>query len=1071
LELIRYHPCVQVEFVIGPAGSGKTFRCLEQARAALKESPEGPPLLFLAPKQATFQLERELLSDPELPGYTRLQILSFDRLAEFVLDNYFTAPPRLLTEEGRVMVLRAILAAEADRLRLFRASARLPGFARELSKLIRELQTHKIGPKELHEAARRGRLALPHLTDKLHDLALMLSAYGDWLKDKKLEDPDRLHEIATEALQGAEGIRIAGLWMDGFAEMTPREVDLLAAIVPHCERATLAFCLEHVPKEDAAWLSLWSVLSQTFRKCFNALAEHKPVVTLLPRKPEGNRFSRSPALAHLEEHWSEPIALGGRSPSQGGDTIQIFQCANPEAEATLAAQEIQRFVREQGGRFRDAAVLVRRLDNYHDVLRSVFTRHEIPFFLDRREPVAHHPLAELTRYALRTITFGWRIDDWFGALKCGLMNADEAALDDLEIEAIARGWRGEMWLKPMPPEGERFEPIRKTLVPPFAALRKSLGAKPNGHELGNALRAFWETLRVEQTLAEWENSALHVTVWSEMLKWVDNIELAFSGTPLSLREWLPVIEAGFAALTVGVVPPALDQVLIGAVDRSRSPKHRLALVLGMNDGVFPEAPGGDGLLTDQERDALHAAQLFLGPAVKRRIGHERFYAYIACTRAHERLVLTCSQFDRQGKKLNPSPFMDHLQRLFPGLQLEVGRAVTSPPRRAAYSAPCLISPDECLSPKVAVKLYGPELQTSVTRIEQFAACPFRFFITSGLHAQEPRVFEVDAKKRGQFQHEVLRRFHDTLRAEDLRWKNLAPGEARERLRRIADQHAQQFEGGVFQDNERDRFAVRQLTLALEDFVEKVVSWMRDRYQFEPAHVELKFHDASGQIPAWRVPLGNGRQLVFTGSIDRVDLFPVNDREALCVVIDYKASERKIEPVLLANGIQMQLPAYLNVLRRLQQPEKVFGNRKLLPAGVFYVNLRAGYGRHMNRKQALNAQPQGFEHIGRFDETHLEHLDARAFTDGHGEQFNYTITSKNAVSRREKDPMPPDAFVRLLDLIEAHLKNFGERIYRGDAQVAPYRNGSKTPCTHCDYRPICRFDPWEQSYRALKEADA
>src|SRR4051812_36758149 len=93
-----YHLCiVQVEFVIGPAGSGKTFRCLEQVRAALKASPGGPPLLFLAPKQATFQLERELLSDPELTGYTRLQILSFDRLAEFVLDNYFAAPPRLLS--------------------------------------------------------------------------------------------------------------------------------------------------------------------------------------------------------------------------------------------------------------------------------------------------------------------------------------------------------------------------------------------------------------------------------------------------------------------------------------------------------------------------------------------------------------------------------------------------------------------------------------------------------------------------------------------------------------------------------------------------------------------------------------------------------------------------------------------------------------------------------------------------------------------------------------------------------------------------------------------------------------
>ena len=56
--------------------------------AELKSSPEGLPLVLLAPKQATFQLERQLLAGPDLPGYTRLQILSFERLAEFVLAEF-----------------------------------------------------------------------------------------------------------------------------------------------------------------------------------------------------------------------------------------------------------------------------------------------------------------------------------------------------------------------------------------------------------------------------------------------------------------------------------------------------------------------------------------------------------------------------------------------------------------------------------------------------------------------------------------------------------------------------------------------------------------------------------------------------------------------------------------------------------------------------------------------------------------------------------------------------------------------------------------------------------------------
>jgi ATP-dependent helicase/nuclease subunit B len=46
------------------------------------------------------------------------------------------------------------------------------------------------------------------------------------------------------------------------------------------------------------------------------------------------------------------------------------------------------------------------------------------------------------------------------------------------------------------------------------------------------------------------------------------------------------LEAGLASLTVGVVRFALDQVLIGAIDRSRNPDLKLALVLGLNQRAF-----------------------------------------------------------------------------------------------------------------------------------------------------------------------------------------------------------------------------------------------------------------------------------------------------------------------------------------------------------------------------------------------------------------------------------------------------------------------------------------------------
>ena len=140
-----------------------------------------------------------------------------------------------------------------------------------------------------------------------------------------------------------------------------------------------------------------------------------------------------------------------------------------------------------------------------------------------------------------------------------------------------------------------------------------------------------------------------------------NLELAFPNENLPLRDWLPILEAGLADLSVGVIPPALDQVLIGAIDRARNPDLKLALVLGVNETVFPATLAAQTILTDADRDELQAP---LGPDLRDQISRERFYGYIACTRASEKLFVTFSRQGADGKTLNPSPFIAHLQTNF-----------------------------------------------------------------------------------------------------------------------------------------------------------------------------------------------------------------------------------------------------------------------------------------------------------------------------------------------------------------------------------------------------------------------
>ncbi len=1320
-----------VHFLLGPAGSGKTWRCLGEIRAELKRAPEGSPLLLLAPKQATFQLERQLLDDPEQPplaGYTRLQIVSFDRLAHWLLETFSTVP-ELIDDEGRVMVLRALLAREQPALRVFRATARLPGFARQLSQLLREFQRHQITPARLARLAER---CTEHgsLRDKLHDLHHLLRAYHEWLAGSDAQDGDRLLDLATDMVREPTFVPrqasapIAGLWLDGFAEMTPQEVDLLCAVLPFCRTATLAFCLDTQASDSQSWLSLWSTVRRTygdFRQRVEALRECEVVIEALPRTPARSRFGESPQLAQLEANWTEPSTTSpvgrdsveahseqsqasgtGISPAadvgdarcaradsvgKQGSTeshptgpirqrsaphpassiqhpaspLRLVQCANPEAEAAFAARQILRHV-HAGGRFRECAVILRSVDQHHAALRRTFTRHGIPFFLDRREPVAHHPLAELTRFALRTLAYGWLPEDWFGVLKTGLVHGRDGDIDWLENVALAHGWRGAQWLEPLAiPEPKfnltRAEELRRRFTAPFLKLAEQLNAASgpsaaspspppgeragvrgpsapstsdfqgsvstvhagsetgapqspsgqrsaaiHGFQLAAALRALWDALGIEACLQAWDDALaeesdspnlappLHATVLRQMNTWLENLERAFPATTvaLPLREWLPIVEAGLSTLSVGVIPPALDQVLIGTVDRSRNPELELALVLGLNEGSFPAPPAPPVLLSDSERDLLALHDLRLGLDPRAQIAHERYFGYIACTRSRARLILSCSAASADGKPLHPSPLLAHVQSRFPGLELETivtamdwreaehtedvlepllrelatasstagegeqatlsqGTAQSSAPHpassiqhpaslRSLASLPAIVPviarwrellashAAASLSPDAVARLYGRELTTSVSKLEQFSECPFKFFVAAGLEAEERKEFEIDHRERGSYLHRLLDEFHLRVVTSGRRWRDLTPAAASELAAQVGEDLLASPEFALFAADDARRFAARSLIASAQRLLGALVGWMPG-YRFDPVAVELGFGLPGGPLPAWRLDLDDGRALLLRGRIDRVDLCrDEKTGETLAVVVDYKSSPKKLEKLKVEHGLQLQLLAYLNVLRAhggaglpsvaaSQSGERAgvrgegvhtpasFGPLLVVapphpqslspgggergsrldigsvsvsaihPAGVFYVPLHGAAGASGSRAEILAedeaARRATYQHAGRFDFSHRALFDSRV--EGHSSgQFRYRLNKDGGLIAHGSDGLAGDDFNALLSQVEANLRGLGEAIFAGRVEVAPVRlSASEKACDRCDYRAICRFDPWTQPYRSLR----
>jgi ATP-dependent helicase/nuclease subunit B len=1111
---------VQVSFLLGPAGSGKTFRCLSDIRDELTRDPEGKPLVFLAPKQATFQLERQLLEAGELPGFSRLQILSFERLARYVFESAGRAEPRFVSEQGRTMVLRALLNGCQGELSIFGGAARRHGFAEEVARQIREFANHGLTPTDVRNLA--DKVAKRHgLPQKLRDFALLYEQYRDWLTARGLQDSDALLSMAAELIERPESapLRVAGLWVDGFAQLTPEERRLLVAVVGCSERATLAFCVE-ADKAARSPISSWFLVSQTLARCKAEIETRygrKPCCEVLPRcgeaaaepqtangterpaarredgttnetnrfavEPRPTRFARSPALAQLEAQWGQP--QNGPAPVPAGDAVGIYECADPEAEAVCCAREVLRHVRG-GGRFREAAVLVRDFENdYPHVLRRVFRRYGIPFFIDHRENVSHHPLAELTRGALRTIAFDWEQRDWFTVLKSGLTGLPPEEIDELENAALARGWNGAAWHEGLSlPDNHGLERDmngrREKLMTPFLALETGVNNRIDGPALAEALRNFWRAFRVQEQLERWAREsaedAVHSTVWEQMNKWLDDLGLAFANQPLSLKQWIPILEAGLSSLSVGVIPPVLDEVLIGSVDRSRNPDLKLLFIPGFNEKVFPAVPGRETLLTEEDRTRLLAAGSDLGNATGLKLAAEQFYGYIACTRARERLRVSYSRSGLDGKALNPSRFIAQLRRIFPDLQPvpwmhpqtieEVVHRCELPLLGITPEGQVSINPAaEKLSPETVTRLYGNSLSVSVSALERFASCPFRFFVERGLKVHERDELQLDVREQGSFQHEVLARFHAEATKDGRQWRDWSAAEARELIGRIADEIIEGFRNGLLVANEQNRFTAESYKASLQDFIEVLIGWFKTN-KFDPTLVEFEF-GAKSKLPGWKVELAGGKSIVIHGRVDRIDVYG-----DLCVIVDYKSGDKEPNRTLVHHGIQQQLTAYLVAVSQVPEIATSLGLEELKPAGCFYVPLGARYESAKTRRQIArdkeSARTAAYTHNGLFSLDHLSAFDSDRGAEG-PRQFKYKLKKEGKPYANQFNLLEGDKFRAQLEHAEELIRETGERIFEGEIAVRPYKKGAETACGNCKMLPICRFDSWTQSYNVLTPA--
>ncbi|MHC4619324.1 MAG: PD-(D/E)XK nuclease family protein [Planctomycetota bacterium] len=1126
-----------IQFILGRSGTGKTSYCLKAIVNALAE-PGDQRLILLVPEQATYQAERAILADKSIAGYHRLQVLSFDRL-QFLLLGKNTARPAL-TRMGQQMIVHRLLRENAGNLRLFGPSANWTGLSRQMAETVVELHEYAKTPEGFDQLL--GELAGDEHNNlaalKFADIGLIFREYLKAIEGKFI-DPDMQLNRAREAVARIEFVKGAMLWVDGFAGFTAAELATLTELLKTVADAQIALCLDpskfdlaRPEMSKAERFGLFGPTEQTYARLYEAIKKNKLELVKPIILDTAVRFADCAELGHIERNFSE------REPAKtsAASSARIVSAPNARAEVQFAAGRILQLVKRRDIRYRDIAVIASDIDRYQHYIRAYFEDYGIPFFIDKRKSLNQHPVVHLICSALQVVTGGFSHYDIFSYLKTDLVPLESCDVDLLENYCLAFGISGADWQsgkdwrfagEEEPFDERRLNQTRRSLSGPLLEL--SEGLRPGGNparlgpdEFTQIVFDFFDTLQIRQKLGKWIEQAAkagdyatadeHRQFYDKILAVFDELGEVFSGRTMTDEDYLAILNSAFSQLTLAFIPPTLDQVLVGSIERSRHPDLKAVFLIGATQRQFPAPVASGGILSDDDRRAAESADFALAPSARQRLVERQYLAYIAFTRPSRLLCVTYPLADDKGSPECPSQFITNLKSLFNDLTeehiagdqinlenvhteheladllcSELGRDTSRGSNQKSHDGPgellndicadkeltelgskilAAINYDNCaqLDRSVIEELFGRQLKTSATRLGTFAACPYQYFARYVLELQERKEFKFEPLDLGAFYHKVLDRLLKEINAGNRDFAEMGDEQLVKLLQEQMQElvHTGSFISRFARHSLHNAFIIDAAGETLEDCVRAIAQMVRAG-SFRPRRSEVSFgqvRDAGHSLGEYNIRLSNNRVLPLAGKIDRLDIASANGRK-IAIVFDYKRRAKSFSWSQFYHGLDMQLPIYMLAVRSASGTETDV-------VGSFYMPVEVSPGQSTLEELPVKAEVFAYKARGIFNGEFFQQLDSAAAS-GWSRFYTFRVSAKDAQYGNYgiSSALRPSDFDEVLRFAEKKTVELAEEILSGRIDVNPYRLASRSPCSYCKYKPVCRFDWQINDYNSLE----
>lgn len=680
---------MSLQFLLGTGQNDATERMIQTAQAWLKQNPENR-VFFLVPNYNKFEQEINLLSamrhDEGATEFStiRTQVFSFQRLAWYFLQRDGQVPGNILSEAGNAMILRKILHEQREELTIFRGEVNKTGFIQQLVSFYQEMQIGNITVEDLAENGTGQDQVL-----KLQDLRRVYAAYEEALLNYQVANEDPL--LLLQEYLSNKNLTNSLFIVSGFTRFNARELSVLTTLM-HCGELHVSLELDRsYPTEEPSPLNLFADPGKTYFQLKRS-ADEKQV----PVRPDQFSHTKQTVFNQVGEYWANQK----KTDLSQTDQLQLTKFGTVAEEIRKIGEEIRRLVKDEGYRYKDIQVLLRKPEVYNSVLPDIFNKLDIPFYLDETQEMAAHPLIEFLQALFLVDNYNYRINDVFRMLRTELFAPFEwkadtwfaqqqqyrEKIDQTENVCLAYNFRGNAWTKTADWEFVDYDfeadvfndakdletttnDVRRSVQKVLPEFFKKMKQADNGLEAATLFFHFLEDSGVKRQLLFWrdqevekgnlEKARNHEQTWQALLDLLDEYVLIYGNDTFDWVNFQEIFLAGLMNLNYGKIPTAIDQVRVNDLELARVDQMKVTFAIGLNNIDFPARFDDKGLLSVEERSAFNQNLpdgKFLPESNSSKVNREPFLAYSVFLSASEKLYMSVATTVEGEKKLEISSF-------------------------------------------------------------------------------------------------------------------------------------------------------------------------------------------------------------------------------------------------------------------------------------------------------------------------------------------------------------------------------------------------------------------------------